>query len=132
MLEQCGRRAGADTPARSGRIPAVMSVPESTRASLTFKLADRARERWPRIRQVHTRFKGSYAYIDAELIDGSTLKLCRLRYVGFANSWSFAVWRASHDDYQESWLPNGSAAGTAEQCLDTACGLYLADPTAWT
>ena len=39
---------------------------------------------------------------------------------------------ASHDDYQPSMLPNGFTAGSPEDALDTACGLYLGDPTAWT
>ena len=42
--------------------------------------------------------------------------------------WSFAIYRASHDDYQNSYLPTGYSAGTAEDAPDTACGLYLADP----
>ncbi len=28
-------------------------------------------------------------------------------------------------------LPNGATAGRPEDALDTACGLYLSDPTAW-
>ena len=45
--------------------------------------------------------------------------------------WGFAIYRASHEDYQDSMLPNGHGGGTAEEALDTACGLYLGDPTAW-
>ena len=69
--------------------------------------------------------------VDAALPDGQVLPLCRLRYAGYANNWGFAIWRASHDDYQESFLPNGSMGGSAEGALDTACGLCVADPTAW-
>jgi hypothetical protein len=29
-------------------------------------------------------------------------------------------------------LPTGFMGGSPEDALDTACGLYLADPTAWT
>ncbi len=43
----------------------------------------------------------------------------------------FAIYRASHDDYQNSYLPTGYARDSAEQALDPACRLYLADPTAW-
>jgi hypothetical protein len=56
---------------------------------------------------------------------------CRLRYGGYANQWGFAIYRASHDDYQDSFLPTGMMGGTAEDALDTACGLCFADPTAW-
>lgn len=43
--------------------------------------------------------------------------------------WDFAIYRASHDDYEDSLLPTGSMGRNAEDALDTACGLYLADPT---
>ena len=56
---------------------------------------------------------------------------CRLRYSGSAHQWGFAIWLASKDGYQDSILPSGLPVGTAEQALDCACGLYLADPTAW-
>jgi hypothetical protein len=62
---------------------------------------------------------------------GETLRLCRLRYAGCANDWGFAIYRASHGDYQDNYLPTGLPGGTAKAALDTACGLYLADPTAW-
>jgi hypothetical protein len=107
------------------------SIPESTRSSLAVKLGRRALERWPQIKRVKTRFRGALAYVDAELADGETIKLCRLRYAGSASTWGFAIWRASHDDYQNSWLPSGHPSGSPEDALDTACGLYLADPIAW-
>jgi hypothetical protein len=66
------------------------------------------------------------------LADATTLKLCRLRYAGSAHQWQFAIYRASHDDYDESIFPTGLPVGTCQQALDTACGLYLNDPTAWT
>ena len=56
----------------------------------------------------------------------------RLRYAGSASTWGFAIYRASHDDYEDSYLPNGMHAGSPEEALDCACGLYLNDPTAWT
>ena len=62
---------------------------------------------------------------------GEELKLCRLRYAGSASQWGFAIYRASHNDYQQAALPGGWPSGTPEEALDTACGLYLGDPTAW-
>jgi hypothetical protein len=50
---------------------------------------------------------------------------------GYASTWGFAIYRASQDDYQDSFLPSGQPAGTPEEALDCACGLYLGDPTAW-
>jgi len=64
--------------------------------------------------------------------DGTTLKLCRLRWGGVLHTWGFAIYRASHDDYEDSYLPSTLTAGSAEEALDCACGLYLNDPSAWT
>ena len=106
-------------------------IPDSTQTSLRQKLLARATERWPQIQTLHTRYRAGFAYIDATLTDGEELKLCRLRYAGSASQWVFAIYRASHDDYENSVLPSGSYASTAEDALDCACGLYLNDPTAW-
>ena len=92
----------------------------------------RAKERWPDLDQIQVRCRAGFAYVDGVLATGEVLKLCRLRYAGYANQWGFAIYRASHDDYQDSFLPSGAMGGTAEAALDTACGLYLDDPTAWT
>ncbi len=110
----------------------VPTIPLSTKTSLEQRLATRARERWPALTEVTVRFRSGFAYLDAVLADGDTQRLCRLTYVGSAHDWQFAIYRASHDDYQPSFLPTGSPVGTCEQALDTACGLYLNDPTAWT
>jgi len=106
-------------------------IPTSTQTSLRQRLSSHAEQRWPQIQQIQTRYRAGFAYIDAVLADGETLKLCRLRYGGSAHQWGFAIYRASHDDYEDSYLPTGYPVGTCEQALDTACGLYLNDPTAW-
>ena len=36
----------------------------------------------------------------------------RLRYAGPASTWGFAIYRASHDDYDKSVLPSGYPAGS--------------------
>jgi hypothetical protein len=107
------------------------SPPASTKTSLGQKLRARARERWPQLTGVTVRFRGKFAYVTGQLPDGQELPLCRLRYGGYASLWGFAIYRASHDDYQDSILPSGQFAGTPEEALDCACGLYLADPSAW-
>lgn len=105
--------------------------PASTKTSLGQRLATRARDRWPALASVSVRFRGQFAYITGQLPNGQTLPLCRLRYGGSASSWGFAIYRASHHDYQDSILPTGYSAGSPEEALDCSCGLYLADPTAW-
>jgi choline dehydrogenase-like flavoprotein len=81
--------------------------------------------------RVNVRFRGAFAYVDAHLPDGEIMPLCRLRYGGSASIWGFAIYRASHDDYQDSFLPTGATAGSPEDALDCACGLYLNDAAAW-
>jgi hypothetical protein len=98
--------------------------PASTKTSLGQRLSARAWDRWPALSKLDHRFRG-------HLPDGEVLPLCRLRYGGSATRWGFAIDRASHDDYQDSFLPSGYRAGTPEEALDCACGLYLGDPTAW-
>ena len=105
--------------------------PTSTKHSLTDRLRRHARVRWPQLADVEVRFRAAFAYIDGRAADGTVIKLCRLRYAGSANTWGFAIYRASHDDYDDSFLPNGTPAGSPEEALDCACGLYLNDPTVW-
>jgi len=105
--------------------------PESTKTSLTQRLNGRARERWPELARVAVRFRANFAYVDGHMPNGEVLPLCRLRYGGSAGQWAFAIYRASHDDYEDSVLPNGFTAGSPEEALDCACGLYLNDPSAW-
>ena len=110
----------------------MVKYPDSTKTSLEQRLHARARERWPDLAAVNVRHRANFSYVDGTLTDGTTLKLCRLRYGGSAHHWGFAIYRASHADYEDSLYPTGLPIGTCEDALDTACGLYLGDPTAWT
>ena len=105
--------------------------PDSTKSSLEQRLRVRARERWTQITSLQVRHRGTFSYVEATLTDATELKLCRLRYVGSAHQRQFAIYRASHDDYDESIFPTGLPIGTCQDALDTACGLHLNDPTAW-
>ena len=105
--------------------------PQSTKDSLAARLNDHARTRWPELAGVELRFRANFAYVDGRDGDGAAIKLCRLRYGGSAHLWGFAIYRASHDDYEDSFLPTGTPVGTAEEALDCACGLYLNNPSPW-
>ena len=106
--------------------------PASTKTSLQQRLSARARERWPQLAGLDVRFRGAFAYVSADMPDGDTIPLMRLRYGGSATRWGFAIYLASKDGYEDSLLPTGYSAGTPEDALDTACNLYLGDPIAWT
>ena len=105
--------------------------PASTKTSLQQRLSTRARERWPELAGVDVKFRGAFAYVTGRLPDGDTLPLMRLRYGGSAARWGFAIYLHSKNGYEDSFLPSGSSAGTPEEALDCAAGLYLNDPTAW-
>ena len=107
------------------------AIPESTRSSIILRLLDHAETNWPQLAKVRARYHGSFAYITGVLRNGEQIPLCRLRYGGSASRWGFAIYRASHNDYQDSILPSGYTTGSPEEALDCACGLYLGDPTAW-
>jgi hypothetical protein len=107
------------------------TIPDSTKSSLQQRLTSRVRQRWPSLTQVTVKHRGRFAYVSGHLPDGDVLPLCRLRYADSASQWGFAIYRASHDDYEDSYLPTGTPIGSPEEALDCACGLYLNDPTAW-
>jgi hypothetical protein len=129
---QCPAPGNRDGASRQEKMTVVATYPDSTKTSLEQRLRARARDRWPQIASLQIRHRGTFSYVDATLTDATTLKLCRLRYVGSASQWQFAIYRASHDDYDESVFFTGLPVGTCQDALDTACGLYLNDPTAWT
>jgi len=101
--------------------------PISTKDSLCWRLRQHARDRWPGLADVQVRFRSNFAYVDGRLPDGDVVRLCRLRYTGSATTWGFAIYRASHDDYEDSVLPNGWPAGSPQEALDCACSLYLGE-----
>ncbi len=105
-------------------------MPDSVKTTLARRLETHRAARWPQLARLDLRYRGDYAYIDA-VTDDDTFPLCRLRYTGTANRWGFAIHLASRDGYEDSFLPNGLPAGTPEETLDCACGLYLGDATAW-
>jgi len=108
-----------------------VAIPESVRRTLTERLSARHRERWRQLAGVRVRFRAQFAYVDGELPDGEVIPLCRLTYRGSADTWGFAAYLASRDGYENSVLPSGSFTGPPEHALDTACGLYLGDVSAW-
>jgi hypothetical protein len=102
--------------------------PASTKTSLQQRLSTHARAHWPQLAAVTVRFRGTFAYIDAHLADGDTLPLMRLRYGGSASRWGFALYLATQEGYRDQILPTGFTAGTPEEALDCAAGLYLHNP----
>ncbi len=128
----CPTRCTGQRHTASGTISVMAAPPASTKSSLQQRLSGRARERWPELAGIDVKFRGEFAYVNGRLSAGDTLPLMRLRYAGSATRWGFAIYLASKDGYEVAALPTGDLAGAPEDALDTACGLHLNDPTAWT
>jgi hypothetical protein len=109
-----------------------MPIPDGARRALARQLEDHRQQRWPELRDLHIRYRASFAYIaGATGDDENPLPLFRLRYIGSPDNWGFAIYLASRDGYEDSILPPGTFTGTPAEALDCACGLYLNDPSAW-
>ena len=48
----------------------MVKIPESTKNSLQYRMAARARERWPALARTQVRFRAGFAYVDGVLADG--------------------------------------------------------------
>ena len=99
--------------------------PTSTKASLTTRLNSHARAHWPSLAGIDVRFRANFAYIDGRCHDGTTLKLCRLRYGGSAHSFGFAIYSPARDRYEDAVLLTGLPIGSPQEALDTACTVHL-------
>ena len=109
-----------------------MAIPDNTRRLLAQRLDIHLKQRWPTLTELSLRYHGNFVYLTTTDFTGDQMPLCRLTYRKNTEYWGFAIYLASNDTYENSILPNGQLAGTPEQALDCACGLYLNDPTAWT
>jgi hypothetical protein len=95
------------------------------------------------------RFRGHFCYIDAYTepvvsddfpppgfaesreeyiarMRGIPKHLCRLRYFGDEDSWTFAFYTYSHEKYEPCVFDNGTFYGTPEEAFETAA-VYLQD-----
>ena len=130
MITKSGDTPGADQD-RFATIEA-MPVPSARlKTTIVGHLDFHASQRWPQLEEITITWRGGYGYVTGHLPNDEQLPLCRLRYLGSDTDWGFALYQASSESYDDSLLPNGSPSGTPEQALDTALGLYLADPRAW-
>jgi hypothetical protein len=106
----------------------VATIAQPAKDSLEHRLAVHARTGWPKVAELRVRYRGAFAWIDAELTDGEVVALIRLRYLGSADDWGFGLYLASTDKYEDQILPTGAFTGTPEDALDCACELYLSNP----
>jgi len=87
--------------------------------------------------RLEIRFRGPFCYLDAakegEAGDGASaggesLHLCRLRFSGDADRWSFAFYAYSAERYEPAVFPSGEWLGRPEDAFDVCADLYLGAP----
>ncbi len=82
--------------------------------------------------KVTFRFRGAFCYVDAyteEMTssnDEEPTHLCRLRYFGSMDRWSFGFYKYSDETYELAVFPSGAFWGTPEQAFYVAASVYLA------
>jgi hypothetical protein len=84
--------------------------PDSTKISLRQHLRAHAEAHWPEITSLDFRYRGAFAYVEAQLQDGPAHPLIRLRYGGSARHWSFGLYLASSRRYENQVLRSGLPA----------------------
>jgi hypothetical protein len=95
--------------------------------------------------RIDVRFRGALCYIDAytdpgelhgrpptgetreqwiERLKNTPHHLCRIRYFGNPDRWSFAFYTYAHEKYEPSFLLTGEDHGTPEEAFET-CANFL-------
>ncbi len=101
------------------------SMPIENRADIENRLRAHTTYNWQPLADITLRYRGAFAYITAILPTGETQPLCRLRWIGLDDRYGVALYRASHDDYEDTWLPDGTNTATPEDAFDFAAHVYL-------
>ncbi len=126
-----------------------MKIPEHVRMGTAGRIEVFAREHFAgRYRELGIRFRGQFCYIDAfvdpdPLPAGATgpgdetaeeyqarsrdtpVHLCRLRFNGDPDRWTFAFYSYASESYELSMFLSGGDHGTPEEAFDLSAGAYL-------
>ena len=105
--------------------------PASTKTSLQQRLSARARERWPELAGVDVKFRGAFAYVTGRLKDGDTHTADAAAVRRISRPLGLRDLPGQQGRLRRLRPAHRRFAGAPEDALDTACGLYLGDPTAW-
>ncbi|MGH7870355.1 MAG: hypothetical protein ACREP9_22605 [Candidatus Dormibacteraceae bacterium] len=93
---------------------------------MTARLEKHVRLNWPQCDKLVLRSRGPFVYVLAGTReDPQAEPWCRLRPLGSEDAWEFAYFTYSTEKYEPSFLPNGSPAGTPEECFDCAAAVLL-------
>ena len=114
-----------------------MTIPPAVRRRIEGRLLDYVKKHHARkFARIDVRFRGALCYIDGyeepeKSKDGSTpptgetpIHLCRIRYSGSEDRWSFAHYTYSHEKYEPGFFLSGEDHGTPEEAFETAALFY--------
>jgi len=119
------------------------SIPPAVRARTERRIVDYANKHYPgKFTRIDVRFRGALCYIDTytepdvplgsppprsetrdqwlDRLRNTPLHLCRIRYFGNEDRWSFAWYTYAHEKYEPSFLITGEDQGTPEEAFATA------------
>lgn len=119
------------------------SIPPGVRARTERRILDYAAKHYPeRFIRIDVRFHGALCYIDAytepdvprgsapppgetrdqwiERLRGIATHLCRIRYFGSEDRWTFAWYTYAHEKYEPAFLITGNDSGTPEEAFETS------------
>jgi len=111
------------------------------------RILDYAAKHYPdKFTRIDVRFRGALCYVDVytdpDLPRGSTpppggtvisglsgsgtppTHLCRIRYFGNEDRWSFAWYTYAHEKYEPSFLITGEGHGTPEEAFETSARFF--------
>jgi hypothetical protein len=91
-----------------------------------------ASQRWPQLEEVTIRWRGSYGYVEGLRHRRRWHPAVPDRLPRLARRLGIRDLPGQHRDIPGIVPHGGSTTGTPQEALDCACGLYLADPSAWT
>lgn len=127
-----------------------VKIPETVKRHTEARLQQIAATEFAgRYTRLDIRFRGVFCYVDAytepaplqpnwppadwpetreeyiERMRATPTHLCRLRYFGPGDRWSFGFYTYSNERYELSFFPSGDFFDKAEEAFRVAAGVYL-------
>ena len=123
------------------------TIPPAVKARTKERIVKYAEKHYAgKFTRIDVRFRGALCYIDAytepfvpeesspywhetreqriERLRNLPTHLCRIRFFGDENKWSFAFYTYSHEAYEPSFFNTGEDHGTPEEAFETSA-VYL-------
>jgi hypothetical protein len=123
------------------------SIPFAVKVRTERRIRDyAARHHSGKFIRIDVRFRGALCYIDVhtepnlsrkvppppgethdewiERLRNTPTHLCRIRYFGNEDRWSFAFYTYAHERYEPSFLISGNDQGTPEEAFETSALFY--------